>query len=61
VHVIRTANVRDSEYQVAERQLIQLGPAIRETLQQLLVDPDLVVRERAAELLKKLTTTDSWE
>src|SRR2546422_7756090 len=59
VEVIRTANVRDAAYQDAERELIALGPAAERIIKDLLTETDVVVRERASELLKKLPRLSS--
>jgi len=54
VAVIRKANVRDEIYSHAERSILEFGSSVRSVLVTLLSDADRVVRERAAELLKKL-------
>jgi hypothetical protein len=56
VQIIRTANVRNSAYKDAEREILKLGQAAQPILVGLLSDLDVVVRERATELLKKLAT-----
>jgi hypothetical protein len=54
VEIIRTANVRDAAYKDAERELLALGPAAEVVLKGLLAESDVVARQRAGELLKKL-------
>jgi len=59
VAVIRNANVRDERYVQAEQSIVDLGlPAVQAALLALLSDPERLVRDRAAELLKRLPESD---
>jgi hypothetical protein len=58
VALIRDANVRDGAYARASQAIVDAGETVRPVLTTLLFDPEKLVRDRAAELLRRLDRLD---
>jgi hypothetical protein len=54
VRILRTANVRESEYREAAHRLLDLAETVTSALHILSTDYDVLVRGRAAQLLQRI-------